>query len=110
MNAPSIECPLCHRVSYNLTDIEQRYCGACHFFHGEIGRELKASELVTRQVVVITKEGRDSFITAWVKDVCSIGVAFYAGELNLYLIAYREGDELHDEQARLHVFEYKGKI
>jgi ribosomal protein L37E len=110
MNAPSITCPLCKRVSYHLTDIEKRYCGACHFFHGEIGRELKASELVPRQVVVITKEGRDSFITAWVKDVGEVGVSFYAGVLNLYLVAYRKGDEVHDEQARLHVFEYKGEI
>jgi hypothetical protein len=26
---PSITCPICQRVSYNLDDIVKRYCGAC---------------------------------------------------------------------------------
>ena len=28
-----IRCHTCARVSYNVNDIEQRYCGACHVFH-----------------------------------------------------------------------------
>ncbi len=32
---PSITCPICHRVSYNLNDIAQRYCGQCHRFHDD---------------------------------------------------------------------------
>jgi protein-arginine kinase activator protein McsA len=27
---PSFTCPSCGRVSYNLNDIRERYCGACH--------------------------------------------------------------------------------
>jgi len=33
--APSITCPRCGSVSYNLHDIEERYCGRCHRFHEE---------------------------------------------------------------------------
>lgn len=29
---PSFRCPDCGRVSYNATDVAQRYCGACHKF------------------------------------------------------------------------------
>jgi ribosomal protein L37E len=32
---PSIVCPRCGRRSYNLRDIEERYCGACHHFHDD---------------------------------------------------------------------------
>lgn len=28
----SITCPKCGRTSYNLNDVKQRYCGACHVF------------------------------------------------------------------------------
>jgi hypothetical protein len=28
-----IRCHTCERVSFHPTDIEQRYCGACHVFH-----------------------------------------------------------------------------
>jgi len=28
-----IRCHTCGRVSYNLKDIDERYCGACHRFH-----------------------------------------------------------------------------
>lgn len=30
---PSITCPKCGKTSYNMNDIDQRYCGACHAFH-----------------------------------------------------------------------------
>ena len=32
---PSIACPFCRRRSFNLEDIAQRYCGACHRFHDD---------------------------------------------------------------------------
>lgn len=28
-----IRCHTCGRVSFNVSDIEHRYCGACHVFH-----------------------------------------------------------------------------
>lgn len=30
---PYIECLTCHRKSYNLNDINYRYCGFCNVFH-----------------------------------------------------------------------------
>jgi len=30
-----IRCHTCGRVSFNPTDITERYCGACHVFHEE---------------------------------------------------------------------------
>lgn len=32
---PSITCPVCHRTSYNLNDIREKYCGFCHKFNDE---------------------------------------------------------------------------
>lgn len=35
--APHFTCPSCARVTYNPSDIEHRYCGACHrFFTAEV--------------------------------------------------------------------------
>jgi hypothetical protein len=31
----SITCPRCGRESWNLHDVVERYCGACHGFHDE---------------------------------------------------------------------------
>jgi hypothetical protein len=108
----SITCPKCGMTSYNPMDIVHRYCGNCHQFHAsfhpEIGRELKVSELVPGTVVVITKEGRCGAVSAWVKDVGQVGVVLYAGELRLHALFYREKDELHDDNGRLHVFQYLG--
>ena len=36
MQQPSIACPKCGRVSYNLNDVANRYCGACHMFHKDL--------------------------------------------------------------------------
>jgi hypothetical protein len=33
---PAIECPFCHRVSYNPRDIRENYCEACHRFREDI--------------------------------------------------------------------------
>ena len=35
---PSIKCPKCGMVSYNPTDVRQKYCGNCHTFHEGLGR------------------------------------------------------------------------
>ena len=32
----SITCPCCGLTSYNLNDIEQKYCGRCHMFHANM--------------------------------------------------------------------------
>lgn len=32
---PSFTCPECGRTSYNPNDIEQRYCGNCHWWTGD---------------------------------------------------------------------------
>lgn len=32
MSAPSIVCPVCGSRSYNPNDIEQGYCGRCHWW------------------------------------------------------------------------------
>lgn len=29
---PAFHCPRCGAISYHPTDIDQRYCGACHQF------------------------------------------------------------------------------
>lgn len=29
---PAFSCPACSATSYNLTDVSERYCGACHRF------------------------------------------------------------------------------
>lgn len=34
---PSITCPQCHMTSYNINDIEKRYCDNCHQFHDDMG-------------------------------------------------------------------------
>jgi len=32
----SITCKRCKRTSYNMTDVERRYCGSCHAYHEDI--------------------------------------------------------------------------
>jgi hypothetical protein len=32
----SIECPVCHSVSYSEADIKHKYCGRCHRFHADL--------------------------------------------------------------------------
>ena len=35
MTAPAFRCPCCGIVSHNPTDVEQGYCGACHWWTGD---------------------------------------------------------------------------
>src|SRR5262249_31628542 len=107
----SITCPFCKMTSHNRNDVENAYCGNCNVFHGEVGRELKASELEPGTVVVVTKEGRKTAMTLWIKEVGQVGIVCYLGELNLYSVFSRMGrdrEELHDDNGRLHVFQYLG--
>jgi hypothetical protein len=32
---PAITCATCGRTSWHPGDVEHRYCGACHHFHGQ---------------------------------------------------------------------------
>ena len=34
--AIAIRCSFCGLTSYNLNDIANRYCGACHIFHEDL--------------------------------------------------------------------------
>lgn len=77
----------------------------------EMGRELRIDELKPKTVVVLCKEGRPA-ITIWVSRVGMDYVMFYAGQINLTLIAHlREDGTLADDSGmRLRVFEYLGEI
>jgi len=77
--------------------------------HREIGRELKASELREMAIVWVTKENRNSIATMWVKTITPEMVVLYAGVTNMHLVLYRHGDDLRDEQERMHVYQYLGK-
>lgn len=35
MKLPHFTCPKCHRTSWNLSDVGNQYCGACHLFFGQ---------------------------------------------------------------------------
>ena len=35
-----IRCQTCRSISYNATDVEQRYCGVCHRFHDDDAKAL----------------------------------------------------------------------
>jgi hypothetical protein len=75
----------------------------------EVGRELRIDELKPETIVVLCKEGRPA-ITIWVSRVGTDYVMFYAGEINLTLIAHlREDGTLADDSGiHLRVFEYLG--
>lgn len=36
LNGPSITCKLCGLTSWNLNDVQQKYCGHCHVFHEDV--------------------------------------------------------------------------
>jgi hypothetical protein len=106
---PFFTCPVCRRTSYHPADIQNRYCGACsQFYPPEMGRELKWSELEAKTVVILRREGSVNAMTAWIKDVGRCGISFLAGELRMYLVCARIGEEVHDDTAQLHVHQYLG--
>jgi hypothetical protein len=73
----------------------------------EIGRELKASELVPKTVVVVGRVDRPMMITTWVSAVGVDYVTFYQGETRTTLIVRRLPDDTlaDDTGARILVFE-----
>jgi hypothetical protein len=34
-----IRCKICNLTSWNPNDVEQKYCGNCHIFHGNLTSE-----------------------------------------------------------------------
>lgn len=52
MSQHSIICPQCFRVSYNWSDIEARYCGACKMFHVDMLRLSDAEKLTIWQRLI----------------------------------------------------------
>jgi hypothetical protein len=79
----------------------------------EIGRELKASELVPRTVVILEKPGHP-FVTWWVLHVFPDYVVFTSGVLRGYFVAHRTGpdlEEITDDTGRpMKVYEYLGEV
>lgn len=50
----AIRCLMCGRISYNKTDIRERYCGNCYQFH-----DLLAFERPSERKKRIGKEGKE---------------------------------------------------
>lgn len=68
----------------------------------EVGRELAAGELPARLRTVVVLHVHDRpYITAWVRQICSDHVHFYAGEIRTEFIAHRFGEALADDAGRL---------
>lgn len=78
----------------------------------EIGRELKASELVPATVVAIQPPEQDAYLTFWVSEVTADTAMFFAGVANWYVLNFvRPDGTIWDDKGRqVHVFEYLGKI
>jgi hypothetical protein len=77
--------------------------------HPEIGRELKPSELREMLIVWVAKENRNSIATMWVKTITPEMVILYAGVSNIHLVLHRQGDELRDDDEKMHLYQYLGK-
>lgn len=61
----SITCPRCYRTSYNLNDVERRYCGFCHRYHGDIGEWIEIYPPDEEGDTVVSLKGRPShFLSA----------------------------------------------
>jgi hypothetical protein len=80
--------------------------------HPEVGRELKASELREDTIVWLMKEENPRIASLWVRRISDKMIEFLsirnAGTLEIHLLAFREGENLRDEEAPLHVYEYLG--
>lgn len=80
--------------------------------HPDVGRALTVSELVPGTVVVIRPPNRyDVALTLWVREVTERTVWFYAGELKISVISYRQPDgTLRDGDGNLVlIYEYLGE-
>jgi len=77
----------------------------------EMGRELKASELQVKTVVILSRDGLRG-VTAWVSMVGADFAAFEMGEIKTTLILRRLADEtlVDDTDRQVRVFEYLGEV
>jgi hypothetical protein len=82
------------------------------FSNPEMGRELLASELVVKTVVIVGREDRPHCFTVWVWKVDELFVAFRAGEIGNVFIAFRrdDGTLMDDTGQRIRVWEYLGEV
>lgn len=78
----------------------------------EIGRELKAHELVPGTVVAIRPPGHNGFITLWVGSARPTMVEFYSSEMHWTVVNFvrPDGSIVDDQDRVVHVCEYLGKI
>lgn len=82
----------------------------------EVGRELKASELVAGTVVLVEPPQPavpGVLFSMWVGEVTPEYVVLFAGAVKMAVINFvvQPGDTLQDDHGRpVHVFEYLGEI
>lgn len=80
----------------------------------EIGRELRASDLKPRTIVVVKPpdpQERNAHMTFWVRAVEPAYVVFYSAVLHWAVINFRGPDDtvVDDQGRQVHVFEYLGE-
>lgn len=80
--------------------------------NSEQGRELKASELKVRTVVLVKPPEKAVMITLWVVAVTEKLVEFRAGEINWHILNFvaLDGTIVDDCGRQVHVFEYLGAV
>lgn len=61
---PSIQCPSCGRVSFNLNDIRERYCGNCSQYHDTM-LQIATPEPVTDGEFVLTGGTKGGSTEIW---------------------------------------------
>jgi len=78
----------------------------------EVGRELVASELREKTVVVLSRPDSDVAVTAWVSCIDPEFVAFTMGVTRTTFLGKRQlgGIIVDDTGVRVHVFEYLGEV
>jgi hypothetical protein len=78
----------------------------------ELGKELKANELMERTVVVVGREDRAAMYTTWVSRIGVDFVAFYSGVSKMIFVVKRNADDTmsDDTGKRIHVFEFLGEV
>jgi hypothetical protein len=80
----------------------------------EIGRELLASDLTPKMIVVVKPPdmlNRGIYFTMWVRHVSLDHVTFYSGVSRTYVVNFRGPDDtlIDDRGRQVHVFEYLGE-
>jgi hypothetical protein len=76
--------------------------------HPEVGRELLASQLLPRTIVVLGRDEDPVLLTTWVHRVGQDFVSFRMGDINITLVAMRQPDDtLRDDRGqRIRVWEF----